>query len=154
MCLATDAELPVADAIKGYAFNSQLVTLPNGTLQLVAPSEAEDNAACRRFLERVVEDVDEISGVTFVAVRQSMANGGGPACLRLRVPLTSQERAAMRQSVLLNAEKIDTLEAWVKTHYRDRLSPEELVDPQLIDECRNALESLSELLQLEQLSAF
>src|SRR5690606_4222419 len=126
----------------------QLVTLPDGTLHIVAPSEAEDNDACRRFLNRVVEEVNEVSGVTFVAVRQSMANGGGPACLRLRVPLTSDERAAMQQSVLLDSEKLSALEEWVKRHYRDRLSPKDLVDPQLLDECQQASESLGQLLQL------
>lgn len=153
-CFASERELPVADAIKGYAFNSQLVALPDGTLHIVAPSEAEDNDACRRFLDRVVEEVNEVSGVTFVAVRQSMANGGGPACLRLRVPLTSDERAAMQQSVLLDAEKLSALEEWVKRHYRDRLSPKDLADPQLLDECQQASESLGQLLQLPGFSQF
>lgn len=148
VCLAQEAELPVAEAIRGYAFNSQLVELPTGRLHVVAPTEAQENAACNRFLQRAVSEVSEIDGVTFIDVRQSMANGGGPACLRLRVPLTSAELMSMRQSVLLDAAKIEQLQAWVIRHYRDRLSPEDLVDPALVEECQQAYDSLSAMLQL------
>src|SRR5690606_19581284 len=109
-CVATEKELPTADAVKGYPFNSQLVTLPNGKMLLLAPQEAFDNPLCRAYLERVVDEVDVVSGVKVLPVRQSMANGGGPACLRLRVSLTGAQLSAIRGRVLVNDQLLEELE--------------------------------------------
>lgn len=135
-CFVSAAELPTEDAVKGYPFNSQLVTLPNGKMRLVAPQEAEASAACARYLARVVDEVDLIEGVTYLPVRQSMANGGGPACLRLRVPLTTPQLSAIRGRVLATDALLTELEQFVSTRYRNQLTPADLADPQL------ALESL------------
>ena len=68
-----------------------------------------------------------------------MRNGGGPACLRLRVALTGAEAAAMHQGVVMTEALYATLVAWVEKHYRDRIEPKDLADPQLAIECRAAL---------------
>jgi len=77
-----------------------------------------------------------------------MRNGGGPACLRLRVPLTDDERAAVGANVFLSDALADALEAWIRRHYRDRLAPADLADPLLVEESRRALDELSQLLRL------
>jgi succinylarginine dihydrolase len=141
--LATDVEFPVADAVASYAFNSELVELPDGGLALVAPIEAREIASARAFLEQV-----PVRERHFVDVNASMKNGGGPACLRLRVPLTEAERSALGGRVLLDAALLDELEAWVKRHYRDRLGRDDLADPALLDETRTALDELTGLLRL------
>ncbi|MFO7181810.1 MAG: N-succinylarginine dihydrolase, partial [Pseudomonadota bacterium] len=102
--IATEAELPLADAIAAYPFNSELVPLPDDRLLLVAPLESRENAAARRFLERAVAEVPELTDLLFVDVNGSMRNGGGPACLRLRIPLTDDERAALGARVLWSPE--------------------------------------------------
>jgi succinylarginine dihydrolase len=135
-CLASAAELPTEDAVAGYPFNSQLVTLPNGKMRIIAPREAADIPSCANFLARVVAELDEVEGVTYLPVRQSMANGGGPACLRLRVPLTRAQLDAIRGRILVTEPFLDELEQFVRTRYRDRLTPSDLGDPQF------ALESL------------
>ena len=84
----------------------------------------------------------------FVDVRQSMQNGGGPACLRLRVPATDAERLALSGRVLLDDALDDALSAWVDRHYRDRLVPADLADPALAREGMRALDELSGLLEL------
>jgi succinylarginine dihydrolase len=81
-------------------------------------------------------------------LKQSMKNGGGPACLRLRVPLSSGERAAIRTNVFLDDPLAAALELWIREHYRDRLAPADLADPHLLDESRRALDRLSQLLRL------
>jgi succinylarginine dihydrolase len=77
-----------------------------------------------------------------------MRNGGGPACLRLRVALEEGERGALRGRVVADAALLDDLEAWVQRHYRDRLAPPDLGDPALLDESRRALDELTTLLAL------
>lgn len=147
-CMAPAAELPPEDAVKGYPFNSQLVTLPNGKMRLIAPQEADDSPTCRAFLSRATNELDELEGVTFLPVRQSMANGGGPACLRLRVPLTAVERSAIGGRSIVDEKLLDELDQFVATRYRDRLSPADLADPQLATECLQVHEDLLRLLEL------
>ncbi|HPF22876.1 MAG: N-succinylarginine dihydrolase [Hyphomonas sp.] len=147
------AEVPLEDAIRSYLFNSQLLVFPGeARLVLVAPTEAQDNAATRAYCERLVSGNGPIGRVEFVDVRQSMRNGGGPACLRLRVVMTEAERAACHQGVLLDEERIDALQAVVRKTYRDRLAPEDLADPVFADECRTAREALLNVLELEELA--
>jgi succinylarginine dihydrolase len=87
-------------------------------------------------------------------LRQSMRNGGGPACLRLRVPLTPGERAALGARVVLDQGLADALEAWIRRNYRDRLDPVDLRDPALLDESRRALDELTRLLELPAIYPF
>ena len=144
--------VPLEDAIKSYLFNSQLLAAPNGDMNkmhLIAPSECAENASVNKYLERLLEDHKQpIRSVEFVDVRESMSNGGGPACLRLRVVLNAQQRSAVNPAFMLTEDKIQRLETWVKHYYRDRLLPEDLADPAFYCESLEALEILTELLNL------
>jgi succinylarginine dihydrolase len=144
----TDAELPVARAVAAYPFNSQVLTLADGSMTIVAPEDAREDPAARAVLERVASGAGPVRSVHFVDVRQSMQNGGGPACLRLRVPATDAERLALSGRVLLDDALDDALSAWVDRHYRDRLVPADLADPALAREGMRALDELSGLLEL------
>lgn len=147
-CVATARELPPEDAVKGYPFNSQLVTLPDGKMLVLAPQEAFDNPSCRSYLDRVVDEIDVVSGVKFLPVRQSMANGGGPACLRLRVPLTGAQLSAIRGRVVVSEQLLGELEAFVSARYRDQLTPADLADPKLAIESLQTHSELCRLLRL------
>ena len=147
------AEVPLQDAIRSYLFNSQLLVFPGESrLVLVAPTEARETKSTRAYCERLVSGNGPIGRVEFVDVRQSMRNGGGPACLRLRVVMTEAERAACHQGALLAEERIDALQAVVRKTYRDRLAPEDLADTAFADECRLAREELLRVLDLEDLA--
>ncbi len=87
-------------------------------------------------------------------LRESMANGGGPACLRLRVVLTEAERQAVNPSVMMNDALFNQLNGWVDRYYRDRLTQADLADPLLLREGREALDQLSQLLDLGSVYAF
>ena len=82
----------------------------------------------------------------YVDVRQSMSNGGGPACLRLRVALTEEELAAVNPAFLLDDAKIDALKACVEEHYREELNPEDLLNPAFLVECQTALDALTKVI--------
>jgi succinylarginine dihydrolase len=83
-----------------------------------------------------------------------MANGGGPACLRLRVVLNEQERQAVNQSTLMNDTLFNRLNTWVDSHYRDTITDADLADPQLVVESRAALDELTQILDLGSVYAF
>jgi succinylarginine dihydrolase len=151
--VATEAELPAAEAVRAYPFNSQLLTLPSGKMAVVAPREAERAQSARAFLERVAEQA-AVERIHYIDVNASMKNGGGPACLRLRVVLEEEERAAIRARVFFDDALGAELESWVRRHYRDRLTRADLADPALLDESRRSLDELTTLLKLGSVYAF
>lgn len=143
------AAVPVDDAVTSYLFNSQLVTLPDGSLRLIAAQECRENPRVWECLQELVIDHENpIAGIELFDLRQSMRNGGGPACLRLRVVLTEKERAAVNPKCWLTDKRHAELTAWVERHYRDRLVLADLADPKLLDESREALDRLSRILGL------
>ena len=141
-------QVSVADAVASYLFNSQLLTKPDGAMALVIPQECQENMAVARYLEQLVASGGPIDELIHFDLRQSMRNGGGPACLRLRVALTEAESAAMHQGVIMTETLYATLVDWVGKYYRDHLEPKDLADPQLAIECQAALEDLTRILGL------
>jgi succinylarginine dihydrolase len=117
-------------------------------MALVVPHECQENPAVARYLEQLVSGDGPIDELIDFDLRQSMRNGGGPACLRLRVALTDAEAAAMHQGVIMTEALYARLAQWVDTHYRDRLEPKDLADPQLAIDCALALEELMRILDL------
>ncbi len=144
-----EGELSLADAVSTYLFNSMLVR-PPGTdrFTLIAPVEVRDHARARAVAERLTSANGAIGGVDYVDVRQSMRNGGGPACLRLRLALTVDELAAVNPAQRFDAALHDRLNGWVERRYRDHLTPADLADPLLLQESREALDELCGLLSL------
>lgn len=152
--VASTAELPVEDAVSAYPFNSQLLSLPDGTMCILAPEESRTVDTARAYLERVVAAGVGVTRVHYLDLRQSMQNGGGPACLRLRVPMTEDERAHLTARVLLDEALLGELEAWVDRHYRDRLTSADLADPLLWREVWTALDALTGILRLGSVYPF
>ena len=134
------------DAVKSYLFNSQLVTLAGGETALILPVESEENPRVKAFLEDTLARNNSINRLVFRNVRESMRNGGGPACLRLRVVLSEEEAAAANGRFMLDEDKIAALESWVKAHYRDRVAPDDLRDPAFMEESFAAMQALTDLL--------
>ena len=146
--LATEKELPLSSAVEAYPFNSQLLTLPDGSMTLVAPQESREDAHARRFLERVVASGGPVKSVHHLDLRQSMENGGGPACLRQRIVLEDEDRAAVKARVFWDEALGTELEGWVRRHYRERLDVDDLADPNLARETFAALDELTRILRL------
>ena len=152
--VVAERELSVADSVSTYLFNSQLIARGDGRFLLVAPAECDSHPRARALLDRLIANDSPIAEVITFDLRQSMQNGGGPACLRLRVVLTPAERASIDANVFLDATLADALECWIRRHYRDRLAPDDLADPALLDESRRALDELSTLLRLPGIYPF
>lgn len=145
----SDSDVTVADAITSYLFNSQLICAADGTMRLIVAQESREHAGVWRAIEGIIADNrNPIAAVDVFDLRQSMRNGGGPACLRLRVVLTPAEQAAVNPQCWIDAARAEQLSQWVDRHYRDHLTPDDLGDPQLLDESRTALDALSRLLGL------
>jgi succinylarginine dihydrolase len=148
------SQVSLEDAVASYLFNSQLVTLPDGAMSLICASECLDSERSRACIEKILEEDNPIRSAHHVDVHQSMKNGGGPACLRLRVLLTEDEMAAVHQPVLLSDRLYSQLHAWIDKHYRDELRAADLADPKLLDESRAALDELTQILQLGTIYLF
>lgn len=149
------ADVSVEDAVTSYLFNSQLIVAADGSQRLIAATECRENPRVWAALERLVEDPgNPIGEVLVFDLRQSMRNGGGPACLRLRIVLSDEERAAVNERAWLTAERHVELLEWVDHHYRDRLDLFDLSDPQLLDESRTALDRLTGILGLGSVYEF
>jgi succinylarginine dihydrolase len=147
----SNAEVSLEDAVTSYLFNSQLISAPDGRQWLIAAGECEENPRVWNAIQRVIaEPGNSIAGVRIFDLRESMRNGGGPACLRLRVVLTDAEIQAMGAStrIWMNDSLFGLLERWILKYYRDRLSLADLADPMLLDESRHALDALTQLLGL------
>ncbi|MBW0147444.1 N-succinylarginine dihydrolase [Marinobacter arenosus] len=149
----SSAEVPIEDAVASYLFNSQLLNTPDGML-LAVPGECREVASVSRYLDELVKSGGPITSVEVFDVKQSMRNGGGPACLRLRVVLSDDELQAMHRGVLLTDALYERLTTWVRAHYRDRLSQEDLADPMLLEEVRKALDELTGILGLGSIYDF
>lgn len=145
--LATEAELPLAAAVSAYPFNSQLLTLPDGSMTILAPQESRENPQARGYLERVTQS-GPVRSVHYLDLGQSMENGGGPACLRQRIALSDDERAAVQARVFWDEALGVELEEWVRRNYRDRLVAADLADPELHRENLGALDALTRILRL------
>ena len=148
------AEVSVERAVATYLFNSQLLTRADGGMLLVAPAECAEDPSVGAYLARLVASGGPIREILTFDLRQSMRNGGGPACLRLRVALTAAERAAIAANIWLDDALHAALVGWVERNYRDRLAPPDLADPALLIEGRRALDELSALLRLGSVYPF
>ncbi|AUX93295.1 N-succinylarginine dihydrolase [Mixta gaviniae] len=152
--IVPDARVSVGDAVSTYLFNSQLLSRDNGDMLLVLPQEAREHNGVWRYLSELVENGGPIREMMVFDLRESMCNGGGPACLRLRVALNAVEQQAVNPAVMMNDRLFDTLNQWVDRYYRDRLSQADLADPQLLTEGREALDELTCLLDLGSVYPF
>jgi succinylarginine dihydrolase len=118
------------------------------------PEDVKSSPKALEFARNLVSGDGPIKQLAFTDLRQSMWNGGGPACLRLRIVMSEAERRALRGRVLLNDVLLPRIEDWVRRHYRDRLSGADLGDPALLDESRAALDELTSMLALGSIYAF
>jgi succinylarginine dihydrolase len=149
MVIVPSTAVPLGDAIASYLFNAQLVAVPGANrLALIAPQEVIETASTKAYLDALIAGDGPIGAVHAMDLRESMRNGGGPACLRLRVPMAQADLDAITPGFLLTPALADQLEAWVQAHYRDRLAMDDLADPDLVEEAFTALDALSQILPL------
>ena len=135
------------DAITSYLFNSQLVTLPDGGMALILPGEAPDTAGVWKAIEAIVAGNNPIGRAIVVDVRESMRNGGGPACLRLRVPVGTAARAGIDPRFLLDERRWTALCELVERHWPETIDARNLANPALWQSALAAHDALDALLE-------
>lgn len=134
------SEVSLADAITSYLFNAQLVTLPGKAgMALILPTEARETPAVWSYLEALVAGNGPIRKLIPVDVRQSMANGGGPACLRLRVVA---DPVAVDPRFMATPQKLDAIAEVISTHWPETIAPAQLAEPELLAQIRRARAAL------------
>ena len=139
----------LADAVASYLFNAQLLTLPTGEMALVIPLEAWEHPAVRAWLDGMLASNGPIRRVLPVDVRQSMANGGGPACLRLRIVA---DPATIDPRFLLSDARADALEKVITDHWPQQINPGEIGSDALARMVISARAALLEALDLGELA--
>ncbi|HEX8642685.1 MAG TPA: N-succinylarginine dihydrolase [Allosphingosinicella sp.] len=144
-----EAAVSLEDAVKSYLFNAQLVTLPGeGGMALILPEEAREMARVWSWLQAMIAGNGPIRRLFFVDVRQSMANGGGPACLRLRVVADPSQ---VDSRFLVDEAKLDRIAAAVERRWPERLAPDDLLDPSSWSQMEEARLALNAALDLDEL---
>lgn len=149
-------QVSLKDAVETYLFNSQLISLPNNAgMILLAPYECQNNLNVKNCIDMLLSDrTNPINAVHYLDLKQSMRNGGGPACLRLRVPLNETELSIMHQGILVDNTLLDSLDGWVIKNYRTELLPSDLADPDLMNESLVALDELTQILKIGSIYPF
>ncbi len=142
-------ELSLTDAVSSYLFNSQILTEASGRRTMICPSESESNPAAARCLNRLVESSRCVESVRYLNLRESMNNGGGPACLRLRAPLSRGERNAVHSGVWLTESRYNTLRSIIERMYREQITFEDLKDLDFLAECSQARKAILHALELD-----
>jgi len=142
------AEVPLADAVRSYLFNAQLVTPPDGLPTLVVPNEARETATVWAWIERHLASNGPIRRVEVVDVRESMSNGGGPACLRLRVVA---DPATVDPRFLVDEARLDSLADVIRRAWPEQIHHDDLQQPALIADIERARSALLETLNLTEL---
>jgi len=125
------ARVSLADAVSSYLFNSQLVTLPEGGMALILPGEARENARVWAWLQELLAGNGPIRAAHVLDVRESMRNGGGPACLRLRVAVDDAAMAAIDARFLLDEGKWERLCRVVEAWWPEAIAPDDLGNAEL-----------------------
>lgn len=138
----SEEELSAADLINTYFFNSQLVTVPGGAMHMILPIECQRHIRVQKIVQRILEEDNPIEQVHYIDCRQSMHNGGGPACLRLRVPMSDEAFHRMNQQYVLTDKKIAQLRSCIEQYYPDKITPRDFLNPDLRTQCRQAVDAL------------
>ena len=148
------SQLTLEEAVKTYFFNSQLVTLPNGDMALIAPRECQDHKKAQQVFAAIVSSDNPLRHVHYLDLTESMYNGGGPACLRLRMELLPREEKNVNPAFLMNAERFTQIENWINRYYRKKIETWDLSDFALLEESRQALDALTQILGCGSIYSF
>ncbi|WAT18886.1 N-succinylarginine dihydrolase [Aurantiacibacter sp. MUD11] len=139
----------LAEAVSSYLFNAQLLTPPSGEMTLVVPEECRESAPVWSWLQDMLAGNGPIRHVDVVDVRQSMANGGGPACLRLRVVA---DPARVDPRFMLDADKASRLEEVVSQYWPESIDTADVGKDSLAADIRRARGKLLDVLGITELA--
>ena len=140
------SEVSLSEAISTYLFNSQLLSLPSGETVLILPTECEEDASVKAWLDANLGGNRAIHAAHFLDLRESMRNGGGPACLRLRVAVGEEAEAAIDPRFMLDEKKADRLERLIEQLWPETVTPNDLHSREVWEQAWSARRALLEML--------
>ena len=146
-------EIPLKDIIKSYLLNSQLVSTTDGEMLMVLPADVQNFDNCMQWIDKL-KQISPVKKFEFVDIKQSMMNGGGPACLRLKVLMNNKELEGLNKNFILDDNKIEQIKHLIQSFYRDRILPDDLKDPDLLDEFQMILDQYTQIFGLENFYSF
>ncbi|MEX1012154.1 MAG: N-succinylarginine dihydrolase [Waddliaceae bacterium] len=150
-----EEEVSLRQAVSTYLFNSQIITLPDEAMAIISPTECQEQIVVSRYLDHLIANSDNpIREVHYVNLKESMKNGGGPACTRFRLPLSDLQISAIKANVFLTDTLYTRLKRWIETHFREEIRSNDLHDPKLVDETQRALDELTTILSLGKVYDF
>ncbi len=147
-----EGELSVGDAVHSYFFNSQIISDKDGNMIFIAPQEVKENNKAKKLIDKIIADkTNPISSAIYVDLKQSMQNGGGPACLRLRAVLSDEQIKHMEEktNIIFNYVLAEKLRKSIKKYYPEMLEPKQLASPDLYRDAMKALEDIEKILNLQ-----
>ncbi len=144
-------DVSVSDCVSSYLFNSQLVEV-SGKMILVVPQECRENERVWNYIQnKLLKENHPIKEILVQNVKQSMENGGGPACLRFRAVLSDQEKKSISANVWMNEGLYNQLKKWIKKYYRDRLQLDDFLDEEFLTQLEESFFELEKILNLPKL---
>lgn len=147
-------EVSLAQAVSSYLFNSQILSKNDGHMLLLAPAECNAHPTVQKAIQRILDENNPINAVNYFDISESMANGGGPACLRLRMAMSTASLQTISPTVILNENNYHALCDVVNTYYVDEFDPRLYFDRSFIDNATRALDEISKILGLHSIYDF
>ncbi len=142
----SDEVLPLADAVSSYFYNSQLLSLSDGMMAVIAPYEVKENKYAYAVMEALLQaDDNPISAVHYLDVRESMRNGGGPACLRLRIVMEDAMIGQIATPYLFSPQRYEVLKDCIERYYPTAIVPNDIYSKEMLHHVTLAHEQLMAL---------
>lgn len=145
-----EAELSLSNAISSYLFNSQIVTCSDGVLKMLLPLECREQEKVHSLIENTIKPKANIAETQYMDLRQSMRNGGGPACLRLRINMTLEERENLNGKLIVNEDQMKELRRIIEQYYPEQLTLKQLSSWQECQTLLDAVCAIYEILEIPQ----
>ncbi|WP_041070275.1 N-succinylarginine dihydrolase [Candidatus Ishikawella capsulata] len=150
-----EKDVKLSEAISSYLFNSQILSKNNGKMIILVPDECYYIENIWNYLNKIIaNDLYPIDEIQTINLHESMCNGGGPACLRLKVMLNQEQFKSINANFLLNDLLYEKLKKWINKYYRDQLCINDLIDVQLLTEVYQALDELTQILKIGSIYKF
>jgi succinylarginine dihydrolase len=125
--IVTESMLPIEESVRSYLFNSQILSKSDGSFHLLCPSECGESERVRTVIEGwLASESNPISSVETIGVQESMSNGGGPACLRLRLDVDEEQVSQLEPRWRFTPERHSEIARWIDNYYPARLCIDDL----------------------------
>jgi succinylarginine dihydrolase len=138
----SSASLSLEAAVSTYLFNSQIVMPEQSSRPVIlCPMQVREHAETRKLVKEWCQR-GLFREACYVPLDQSMRGGGGPACLRLRVPLPEDQLSTIPAASRWTEELDDQLRAIIRQYYPAQLTLSDLANGAFAEQNQLAYEQI------------